>query len=188
MLKTGLALALLALGGACTTAPSNVLGVNYHFASTSSEVKTLGATADTDITALEATYEFLPILQNANIAVSYLRREDEQTNLPGNPTVESDIVRAQLRFYFQLLERVIWYVGPGIGYAFAVDPSPQIPGVEYDGSLYYDAEIGVKWYLLDRLGLSGLLNYSFIDVKGDGATPDSDLEGITFGAGVFIDF
>lgn len=184
-----LLLGLLALsGGACAAgAPANVLGATYRFASSSGESETLGATTDTDIRAWELSYEFLPFLGNGNLALSYLRREDE-LDVAGSPALQSDIARLQVRWYYGLSDGLAWYLAPGIGYAFSVDEDPSAPGVDYGGSLYYDAEAGLKWYLSDRFGVQGVANYAWLNASGDGATPDSDLRGFSAGAGVFVDF
>lgn len=189
MNRLGMSLALLALCGGCATvaAPKNALGLNYHFLSAAGEADTAGATMDTAITAWEVTYEFLPFMENANVALSYLRRDDEDDQFGTNASIISDVFRVQARWYWALVKDVIWYVGPGLGYALP-DEDPTVAGVDYSGSLYYDAEVGAKWYATQQYGVQALLNYAFLNASGDGATPDTDLSGLTVGAGVFVDF
>lgn len=171
--------------GACTGVPGvgQQIGASYHFESVNGEFDGAGPSADTDITGYELTYEFLPFASNNNLALTYRHREDELQ--AGGGEVESDLVRAQLRWNYVLIGPVHWYIGPGLGYAFAVDGPA---GADYGGSLYYDLEAGARWKVYDQFGVQGLVNWGVLNASGDGATPDADLTGVSFAGGVFWDF
>lgn len=179
--------ALLLAPGACTavTAPSSALGVNYHFASTGGEADRSGPATDTDISAWEITYELMPFGSNNNIAVSYLRREDDLQH--SGERFHADIWRAQLRWHYALAGPLTWYVGPGLGFVFSMDHDGA-PNADYSAAWYYDAELGLRCAVWNRFGIQGLLNYGVLKVDGVEGTSHADLTGLTAGAGVYVDF
>lgn len=181
-----LILAVLPLAlAACTgvSGPGSRLGANYQFRSTGAEADLPGRNPDTEVSAYDVTYEFLPFGSNNNLAVSWLHRTDDYDN--STTEINSDIARVQLRWNYTLIGPLTWYLGPGIGYAFSVDGNN---GNDYGGSLYYDGEVGVRWKVYDPIGVQAMVNYSRLNASGDSGAPDADLSALTVGVGAFIDF
>lgn len=167
-------------------APQNLVAIDYTFASASGEADTTGApTADTDITGFDVRYEFLPWGDNANVSLAYISREDE-FDAPATGQIESDIIRAQVLWHFELYENLTWFLGPGVGLAISVDSNAR--GADYGTSLYYDAETGIRWKLDEQWGIQGGINYSMLNASGDSGTPDTDLSGFSAFGGVYMDF
>ncbi|HEX9795267.1 MAG TPA: outer membrane beta-barrel protein [Planctomycetota bacterium] len=180
-----LALATLALP-ACSVvqAPTSLVQVNYIFAS-QVDVDIAGRpNRDDDTTGYWVSYEFLKMRENANLAISYIDRDDD---LQGKPAqrIDTQALRLQLRSHHGQEGGLTWYLGPGIGYVLdATDTT----GNSYDSTLFYDLELGVRIHLSEGFGLGATADYASIGLDGGKGTRNVDLSGFTASIGAFVDF
>ncbi len=176
-------LALLLSAAACTTAmpPDNRFTVDYRFTGFSTEIDRSGAAEDSEVTAWRGTYEFLPFGGNANLALSYVLREDQGD--VSRSTIETDLLLLQVRFYYELLDRARWYVAPGIGYVLSQSDSTN---ASFDEGFAWEAETGLVWALDESWGLSASLNWSLL--PADSTAGNADLTGFGVAAGIYLDF
>lgn len=188
LLATALATMLWLPACASADAPESRLSVEYApggSAVSNDFQDLLEREGDQDATAFGLTYEFLPLSDQIGLAVSGLRQEMDGRN--PNQEVELDVVRAQLRFHFGLFETLSSYLGFGAGYAVRAEGGP---GTDYDGGLYADTELGLRWQLGDQWGVQGSARTAWIDVEDSNRRPGSYDQAFsqTYALGVYLDF
>lgn len=173
---------------ACTAAkaPKDLLLAEYTLAGGASEAVLRLDNQTLGVQGASLTYEFLPLAENVNIAVTGAIREYEGDRV-GN-TLDADIFKAQVRFHYELAEGFTWYYGIGGGYMIA--NSGGSGPYDYDNGPLFDTEVGLRWAAGENWGLQAAANSHFLLTSDQSNSPgglDNPI-GRSFSAGLFVDF
>ncbi|HEX9794139.1 MAG TPA: hypothetical protein VGC54_09180 [Planctomycetota bacterium] len=181
---------LVLLGASCATVtmPDHRISLNYMAASMEGETN-VGALRkpDTDMFAGTLDWEGVAITENINLTGGVMFRRNQIENLPGDPLIDANIVRAGVRWHYPVMDLVTVFAGPHVGVATSIDANDV--RAQFDTSLYADVEAGVRWSFFGDVGVQALANYSYLDLQGKRPQdPNGDLRGLTFGGGLYVDF